>query len=311
MANTLTHESPSTSSPKSERPRTARGPLDLTRQDWKRILRSVWDEIDEDNLSVIAGGVAFWAFLAVFPAIAAIVAIWGLFANVNDVQAILGMLELPSSASLLLRERMEALATASSGSLGWGSALALILALWSANKGTKAIVQALNVAYGTKESRSFIRLNVFTLTLTLLAIVGFILAAGAIIVAPILMGYVGLGGVGEFLVVWTRWPLLLVLMLGGMAALFRYAPAGPRVRWQWVSPGSLVGAALWVLGSLGFSLYVEHFASYGEAYGSLGAVVILMMWFYITAFVLLLGAELNSEAEAEVVDSQPASTRLV
>lgn len=297
-------ESPSSKPDEIERPRTQRGPLDLTRKDWKRVLVSVWDQIDSDNLSVVAGGVAFWSFLAVFPAIAAIVAIWGLFASVDDVQQILRMLEIPSSAKLLLRERMEALATASTGSLGWGSALALVLALWSANKGTKAIVQALNVAYGTNESRGFIRLNLFTLLLTLLGVVGFILSAVAVIVAPILMGYLGLGDFGELLIFWLRWPVLLVLMLVAMAALFRYAPAGPRVRWQWVSPGSLVGATLWVLGSLGFSLYVEYFASYSEAYGSLGAVVILMMWFYITAFVLLLGAEVNSEAEARAKNSE-------
>ena len=283
-----------------ERPQTSKTPTDVKGRDWMRIFSRVKDSMGEDKLSIVAGGVAFWAFLSVFPAIAALVLIWGLFASVDDVERILGMVEMPPAALELLRSRMEAVATASPSALGWGSLLAIALALWSANKGTKAVVEALNVAYGREEDRGFLRLNLFSLVLTLLAVVGFIFAAAAVILAPILLQYLGLGRVAEILIAYMRWPALFLVMLLAMAVLFRYAPAGPRGRWRWVSPGSLLGTTLWVLGSLAFSLYVEHFANYNQEYGSLGAVVILMMWFYITAYVLLLGAELNSEAEAEV-----------
>tara|TARA_R110002096_G_scaffold239101_1_gene430666 strand:- start:21620 stop:22534 length:915 start_codon:yes stop_codon:yes gene_type:complete len=272
-------------------------PLELEREDWGFVAKRVKKEIFDDNISIVAGGVAFWGFLAVFPAIAAGVSLWGIFGSKADVKRLGDFLGLPNAARQLLTDQADLLASSSGSTLGLGSAFAFLLALWSANKGTKAVIQAIHLAYGVEEERSFLRLNLFTLAVTLSILIGFLVFALALFLVPLGLQVIHLDSpVGSALGI-LRWPILYITMLVAMAVVYRYALAKHRPGWRWVSPGSLVGGTLWVVGALGFSIYVEHFANYSRSYGSLGAVVVLMMWFFITAYVLLLGAEINSEVE--------------
>jgi membrane protein len=274
---------------------------DLETSDWKVILRRVRREVKHDNLSIVAAGVAFYAFLSVFPGLAALIAVWGLLADPAAVQEQLlsfGAV-LPAEARTLLADQLTRLAGTADTTLGWGAVLGVLVALWSANKGMKALVAALNIAYGRSEKRNAIVLNLFTLALTLAALAAVLVALGLVIAAPGVLGALGLGGLGQLLVTTLRWPLLAALVLLGLAVLYRYAPCRATPRWRWVSPGSALATALWLLASGGFALYVARFGKYNETYGALGAVVILLMWLFVGAFVVLLGAEVNSEVEEQ------------
>jgi membrane protein len=204
---------------------------------------------------------------------------------------------LPQQAASLLRDQAQRLASGAGGALSLAAVGGLLLTLYSAAKGMRALIEGLNVIYDEEEERGFLRLNLVALGLTLAVIVVMIVALGLIVVVPPLLGTLGLGATAEALVAWLRWPLLFVFAMVGLTVLYRYAPSRDEPRWRWVSWGSVIATVLWVLGSMAFSLYVRNFASYNETYGSLGAVVILLMWLWLSAFIVLLGAELNSEME--------------
>jgi membrane protein len=171
--------------------------------------------------------------------------------------------------------------------------------LWSAGKGTGAVITALNIAYDQEETRGFVRRKGLELLFTLGGIVFALLALGAVVALPLVLGKVGLGEEAALLVRWLRWPALAVLVMIGLAVLYHYGPSREKPRWRWVSWGAVIAAALWLLGSAGFSLYVSHLGKYGQTYGSLGAIVILLTWFYLSAYVVILGAELNAELERQ------------
>ena len=287
----------------------APNPASLTPKAWKQIALRVKGQIQSDSLSVVAGGVAFWTFMAVFPAIAAVVALWGLFADPRDVEPLLSGMSLPAGAVGLLKDRLNDLAGSANRTLSLGLVVSLLLALWSANKGTKATVQALNVAYEEREDRGFIHLNLLTLCLTLAAVTVFVVAALLVIVAPALMGHLGLEEVTRSAISLGRWPLLAILMAAAAGALYRLGPSRSAPRWTWTLPGALTTGLLWVLGSSVFSFYVSNFGNYEKTYGSLGGVVILMLWFYMSAYVLLLGAEINAEAEHQTLKDSTVGER--
>jgi membrane protein len=242
--------------------------------------------------------VAFYGLLALFPAIAALISIWALaFDPLQIEQQIEGLSSLlPPDAAAIVKEQAHTVAE-NVGGLSVGAALGILLALYGAAKGMKALIEGLNIIYDEQEERGFIRLNLVALGLMLVVIVAMIVAIGAIIIVPVLLNTIGLGPIAETLLGLLRWPILFGVALIVLAILYRYGPSRAPARWRWVRWGAAIATAVWTLGSIAFSIYVQNFGSYNETYGSLGAVVILLMWFWLSAFIVLLGAELNSEME--------------
>jgi membrane protein len=255
--------------------------------------------VNEDRLLAVAAGVVFYGLLAIFPAISAFVSIYGLFADPATVDQTVSLLAevIPPDAIGPVEEQVERVASAGSGSLGFAFLFSLALALWSANAGMKAVIDALNVAYGEREKRGFVKLTLISFALTLSVIAAGLVAVAVIVVFPIATSFLGIESLAAVLVQWLRWPLLLLVLLIGLAVLYRFAPSRTEPRWQWVSVGSIAAAVLWLTGSAALSFYLSNFANYGAAYGSLAAGIGLMMWLWLSAIVVLLGAELNAEIE--------------
>ena len=285
------------------RGRAADKPSDIPQKGWKDILLRVKDEISDDNIDMIAAGIAFYGLFAIVPALASLVSLYGLVADPHELpkhfEAVAALL--PKEAAGLINEQLERVASAEQTSLGFAAVFGLLLTLYSATKGIKAIFTGLNVAYDEEESRSFIKYNVMAFLFTLGALLSVIVALGLIVVLPAALKFIGLGFAAEWLVAILRWPILGALVILGMAILYRYGPSRDEPKWQWISWGAVSAAIIWIVGSMLFSLYVTYFENYNETYGSLGAVLLLLMWFYISAFVVLAGAELNSEMEHQTV----------
>jgi membrane protein len=281
-----------------ERGRRAERPSQIPRPGWRDILLRTWNEISDDHVSLIAAGVGFYGLLALFPAIAALISIWGLLFDPQQIEQQIETMSgfLPADAATIVRDQARTIA-AGSGGLSVAAAGGILLALYSAAKGMKALMEGLNIIYDEQEERGFIKLNLVALGLTLMMILAMLAALGAIIIVPILLGAVGLGPVAETLVSLLRWPLLFAVALIILAIIYRYGPSRAQPRWRWVSWGAAVATVFWLLGSIAFSIYVQNFGSYNETYGSIGAVIILLMWFWLSAFSVLLGAELNAEME--------------
>jgi membrane protein len=282
------------------RGRQAESPSDIIPPpNWKDIILRVYQNIGKHRVIALAAGVAFYALLAIFPAIAALVAIYGFFADPATISAHLDSVAglLPGGAIDIIRDQMTRIASHGKSTLGLTFAFGLGVSLWSANAGMKAIIDALNLVYNEEEKRGFIKLNVVSLTFTVLAIIFLLLSIAAIAVVPVVLAYVGLGAVTATLVNYGRWPILFIVVAAGLAALYRYGPSRSRPKWRWITWGSSFAAVAWMLVSLLFSWYAANFGSYNETYGSLGAVIGFMMWLWLSAIVLLLGAELDAEME--------------
>jgi membrane protein len=282
-----------------ERGRHAAHPLQIPWLGWKDILWRTYREMQTDRLFSIAAGVTFFVLLAIFPAITALVSAYGLFFNATTITENFSLLVdiLPGNVLDLMREQAGRIAANGGGALGIGVIAGIVAALWSTMSGVKAVIDALNVTYEEQESRSLIKLNLVALALTLAGFAAFLLVVGAVVVLPLVLSFVGLGGVTATLAWIVRWPALFVLLLVGLSVLYRYAPDRKRARWQWVSVGSVFATVAWIAASFVFSWFLAHFANYNATYGSLGAAVGLMMWLWISATVVLLGAELNAEIE--------------
>jgi membrane protein len=280
------------------RGRHAERPREIPKAGWRDILLRTKNELSDDHVSMIAAGVAFYGLLAIFPMIAALISIWAL---IFDPQQIAQQIEqisgyLPEAGSIIKDQ-----ATKIASGTGTGVSIAAIggvlLALYSASKGMKALIEGLNIIYDEDEKRGFVRLNLIALGLTLGTIVILIGSLALIMAAPTLLGSLGLGPTVQTLVTWLRWPVLFVIAVVSLGVLYRFAPSRDEPRWHWVSWGAVIATVLWLIGSGLFSIYVQNFGSYNETYGSLGAVVILLMWFWLSAFIVLMGAELNAEME--------------
>jgi membrane protein len=288
---------------KQARGRLAERPQDIPKAGWRDILWRIKDEIADDHVSMVAASIAFYSLLAIFPAIAAMISIWGLMFDPQQITQQIQALSsaLPEGAAGIITRQAETVAANSGTGVSLAAVGGILFALYSASKGMKAMIEGLNVVYDEEEKRGFIKLNLLTLALTLGLIGMMIVTLLLITVLPALLGNLGLGDLVRIGLNYARWPLLLVVALVGLAVLYRYAPSRDEPQWQWVSPGALVATVLWLLGSIAFSIYVSNFSSYNETYGSLGAVVILLMWFWLSAFIVLLGAELNSEIERQTM----------
>jgi membrane protein len=281
------------------RGRRATAPWQIPWAGWKDIFWRVYASINDNRLLAVAAGVVFYSLLAVFPAVAAFVSLYGLVADASTIDAHLSLASgiLPGGAVDLLHEQITKLAAKSNDKLSFGFIAGLALAFWSANAGMKAIIDALNVVYDEKEKRSFVKLNLVSLLFTFLAILSLIIALAAVVVVPIVLSLIGLSSLIELSIVVLRWPLVLLLATAALAAIYRYGPSRREARWQWLSTGSLAAALAWLASSVLFSWYIANFGAYNATYGSLGAAVGMMMWMWISAIVILLGAQLNAEIE--------------
>jgi membrane protein len=282
-----------------EQGRGAEAPAEIPPRGWKDILLRVYRSISQDRVLAVAAGVTFYALLALFPAIAALVSLYGLFADPASIERHLEVAAgfLPGGGLDVIREQMQRVAANANSTLGLGVAVGLAISLWSANAGMKALFDALNVAYGESEKRGFLKLTAISLAFTLGAILLVLVAIGAMVAVPILLKFLPLRSSMEWLVSLLRWPLLLAALVFALAVLYRYGPSRDQPRWRWVTWGSVLAGAVWVGASALFSWYAANFGSYNETYGSLGAAVGFMTWIWISTIVILLGAEINAETE--------------
>ncbi|WP_188580318.1 YihY/virulence factor BrkB family protein [Azorhizobium oxalatiphilum] len=294
------------------RGRDARSPLAFRRLAWKDVAIRTMSEFSSDRVLSLAAGVTFYTLLAVFPAIAALVSLYGLFLDPAVLQSQLEAASwvLPTGAIEVMRDQALRIVAHGKSTLGFGFIFSLCVALWGANAGTKAMIEALNVAYGETERRSFLRLSLITLGFTLMGILFACVAMAGILAVPVALELLWLDQGTEWFISLIRWPSLLVVVSCAIMLLYRLGPCRAHARWRWVMLGSVVSAMLWLAVSAGFSWYVSHFGSYNETYGSLGAVIGFMTWIWLSTAVVLFGAELNAELEHQTaVDSTTGSPR--
>jgi len=279
----------------------AKAPWQIPVRGWADILGRAWKDTGERNLSLVAGGVTYYLLLALFPAVAALASVYGLLANpadaANSVQSLSGML--PPSTVALIDGGLQQLISASSKSLGLGAVLGMAIALWSGVRGMTGIMAALNIAYGQPEGRSFIRFNTTALLLTVMVMIGGLLALALVAGLPVAFSGAGAHRPGRWIGFTVEWPFLIVFVMGMTALIYRYAPDRRQPKWKWASPGVIVAAILWNFGSILFTIYVDHFGSYNKTYGSLGALLVLLIWMWLSVFVVMFGAEINGEAERQ------------
>lgn len=285
----------------------------LPRPGWGRILANVRREIDRDHISVMAAGVAFYGFLSIFPAMSALISIYGLAADPaiigKQVASLAGVL--PQAALELLSTQLHALISAPRDALGLGLIVSLLLTLWSAMSGTGTLMQALTVAYEENENRGVIGFYGRSATLTI-GIASFgLLSLFLIAVVPVVIDWLPLPAAWRDAIALIRWPILAALVMALLALVYRFAPARRVVCWDGFAPGTIAAALLWLVASAGFSFYVARFASYDQTYGPLGAVVVLLIWLYVSAYIVLAGAELNSAVEQARSVGEPAGVPVV
>ena len=288
-----------------KRGRAARHPHTIPWRGWRDILWRTGREVSVDRLPAVAGGVTFYTLLAIFPAIGAFVSLYGLFADVAAVEKQLQEMStvFPASVVNIIGEQMLRLAGQEHAKLGVAFVVSLLLSIWSANASMKALFDGLNVAYDEDEKRNFVTKTLWTYTFTFCALLYAVVLAGVLIGAPIVLQQVGLSAAA---IIWIplRWLIVLAVTALAFAMLYRFAPCRARPRWRWVVLGAVFGAAAWLLGSLGFSLYVNNIAHYDATYGPLGAVIAFMVWMWFSIMTVLIGAELNAEIEHQTaIDS--------
>ena len=281
------------------RGRFAERPSEIPARGWKDILLRVYDGISDDRILANAAGVTFYALLALFPGIAALVSIYGLFADpstiTSHIDAIAGFA--PGGAIEVIRDQLTRLTAQGRTTLGISFLVSLVISLWSANSGIKALFDALNVVYGEKEKRSFIRLNAMTLCFTVATIAFLLIALAGVVALPVIVNYLPLPGATSLLLKIAPWPILLVLVALGLNLIYRYGPSRTEPRWQWITWGSTFAAIAWLAASALFSWYAASFGSFNKTYGSLGAIIGFMTWMWLSIIVVLVGAKLNAEIE--------------
>lgn len=282
-----------------ERGRFADRPEEIPPRGWKDILVRLYYKFWEDRAMLVAGGVTYYLLLALFPALAVFVSLFGLIADPVSVVESAGALEglLPDDAMQIITRELGDLAAQDAGALGLGLVLSLVFAFWTANNGVKAIFGALNIANGEQEKRSFLRLHLVTFAFTF---GGFLLAAVlvfAVALVPVVLAVIDLGPLADGAVRAMRWALLLPIFTAVIALLYRYGPSREPATWRWLSWGSVMATVVWVAASAGYSIYLRNFADYQATYGSLGALVGFLLWIWLSVLILIVGAQVNAEME--------------
>jgi membrane protein len=284
-----------------DRGQQARAPREIPARGWLEILMRTKRDISRDNISLIAAGVAFYSLLAIPPALAASIALWGLFTDPQSIREQISQLTsmMPPEAAATFGDQLNAVANRPSSALGWTAIVGFLLSLWSARAAMSALIGALDIVYEEEEKRGFIRLALTSILLTLGAVAGGVLALLLIAGIPAILSFLPLGSIAELLVHVLRWGILLLLVMVGLSVLYRFAPSRRQARWRWVSWGAVIATVLWIAASAGFSLFVANFGKYNETYGTIAGVIVLLMWLWISAFAALVGAEINSEMELQ------------
>ena len=279
----------------------ANTPTEIPARGWKDVIVRVYQQIQHDRVMLIAAGVTYYSLLALFPALAALVSVFGLVADPAAIQQQLSSMQgvVPEGALQIIGNQIQQLQSQGGGTLGLYFFIGLAISLWSANAGVKSVFDALNVVYDEPERRSFVQYNLQALLFTLGGIFFIILAVAGIVVLPAVLAFIGLQSMAGWIISILRWPLLLVAILVALALLYRYGPSREQAEWRWVSPGSIFTAVVWLAGSILFSWYVSNFGAYNKTYGSLGAIIGFMVWMWLSATIVLVGAEINAESESQ------------
>ena len=281
-------------------------PQEFSLSNWWQITKRILYKVEQDNMSLIAAGVAFYFLLAMFPLLAALVSMYGLF---TDQQTLLQHMNLlvgviPEQSREILEAQIESLLTTDNSALSIGFVFSFLLAIWSGGKGSVALITACNISYKEGRTRSFFKMLLVRTMLTLAIILTMLLMLLMIVIIPFALSM--LDETSQSLLGWVTWPVLLIIFNLSLASLYKYAPHRVSAKWRWTTPGAILATLFWLVGSYFFNLYITEYASYNETYGSMGGVVILLMWFYVTAFTILLGAAINAATELQTEEDTTA-----
>lgn len=281
--------------------RHAAKPTEIPARGWLAVIKRVAREAISDEAGTAAASCGFYALLALFPTLSVAMSLFGLVADPASVEGQLEAIRdvLPPSTFELISLRVHDLAAAGPTKLSSSLLVSLLVATWSAMSGVKAIINALNVAYEERETRSFLRLNGVAFLFMVIGTISTLLALAVIVAVPAALAFSWLGPLASAAVRILSFVLLVAFVVLGLSMLYRFAPSRSQAKWRWITPGSLLAAGLWLIASLAFSFYVSNFGSYDAAYGALGGVVVALLWFYISAYAVILGAELNAELELQ------------
>jgi membrane protein len=292
------------------RGREAVSPAHIPWKGWNDIFWRTASQVSQNRLLAISAAVVFYGLLALFPAVTALVSSYGLFAAAPTIRDHLSFAAevMPADAYSIVQDQIARVVAKGDAKLSLGFVFGVGFALWSANAGMKAIIDALNVVYEEDEKRGFFRLNLISLTFTVGAIAALLVAVGAVVVTPLLLQRIGLGAQTESLVRIVRWPALMLGMLAGLAVLYRYGPSRREALWAWLSVGAITATLAWFVGSAALSYYLANYAHYDATYGSLGTAIGTMIWMWMSAIVILFGAALNSEIEHQTARDTTVGT---
>lgn len=290
-----------------DRGREAHKPTDIPARGWNDIVRRTFQQLSEDNLSIVAAGVAFYAFTATVPALAAMIATYALIADpatvTGHIESFAGVL--PDQTRPLLHDQLTRLSS-NDNAAGWGAVIGIGIALFGAMKAMTALITGLNIAYDESERRGFVKLNLTAFLLTLAGILGVLIVISLLAVVPAVLGIFGSGETAKTIFEVLRWPLLAGLFVVALSIVYRHAPCRDEPQWRWVSWGAAAATLLWLVGSGLFAWYASGFGNYEGTYGSLGAIIVFLTWLFLTAYVILLGAELDAEMERQTVKDTTA-----
>lgn len=290
---------------------TARMVTDIPARSWRGVIVNVYKSIDEDRVLAVAAGVAFYALLAIFPAVTTLVSLYGVFNDRAQVAADLASLAviLPEGAVSIISEQAMRIASGAPLSLGFTALFSFMLAIWSANSGMKALIDALNVSYAKRETRTFLRLHLTSFALTMGSLLFLLLMLSAVAVIPAILAFLWLDRWTQWLVWAGRWPIILIMLGVAISILYRWGPNVKSTSWRWYSPGSIFSSIGLLAFSMLFSWYAASIAAFNETYGSLGAVIAFLAWMWLSTVVVLIGAELNAELDRRLGD-RPTQTAM-
>jgi membrane protein len=296
MATTVEDRQPAESR---DRGRHATRPDELPPRGWFDVLKRTRRGIRDTHASIIAAGVAFYAFLALVPALIAVVIAYGLVANPADVKDQITSFAgaAPKDAQKLLTSQLTSITRSAGGKAGIGAFIAIAGALWAASSGMAALDTGLTVVNHETETRGFLKRRLLALVLSIFAVIGVLLMLALVVALPSVLQSIDLGDIGKIAIGLARWVLLAALLLFGLGVIFRYGPQRRRPRWRWVTPGAIVAVVVGLAASIGFSIYVTLMGNYNKTYGTLGAIIVLLLWLYLMAYAVLFGAAMNAELE--------------
>ena len=284
-----------------DRGRSAESPTEIPARGWKDVLVRTKTSTKADDAPLLAAGVAFYALLSLVPGLVALVSVYGLVADPADIERNVSdvLAAAPAEVRDLVEQQLESIVSGTSSGLRIGAIVGLALALWSASSGVKNLMTAVNRAYHETETRGFFKLRGTAILLTVILVVMGGAALFGLIIAPEAMSTEGGLGVARDVLMIARWPLAALVIIAGLAVIYRFAPDRDNPRWAWASPGAIVATVLWLAASAAFSIYTANFGRYNETYGALGAIVVVMLWLWIGALAVIIGAEMNGEMERQ------------